>query len=170
MAVVPVDATDATATAERVRDIRTTSRRICRGSPHRSPAGSRPADLAAVFEGANTRLLIATASVVALLLVLTYRSPILWIFPLLVVGVADRLAAVLATHTLAAFSIVWDESTIGILSVLVFGRGHRLRAAAHLALPRRAAQPRRSARGHVARPAPHLGAVLSSAVTVTIGL
>ncbi len=54
---------------------------------------------------------------------LTYRSPILWIFPLVVVGVADRLAAVLATHTLAAFDVVWDESTIGILSVLVFGAG-----------------------------------------------
>ena len=60
------------------------------------------ADLAAVFDGANIRLLAATASVVALLLVITYRSPILWIVPLIVVGVADRLAAVLATHTLAA--------------------------------------------------------------------
>jgi len=33
------------------------------------------------------------------------------------------LAAVLATHTLAAFGVLWDESTIGILSVLVFGAG-----------------------------------------------
>ena len=47
-----------------------------------------------------------TASVVAiLLLILTYRSPILWVVPLAVVGVADRLAAVLATQTLAAVGI-----------------------------------------------------------------
>jgi len=80
-------------------------------------------DLGAVFEGANTRLLLATASVVAILLILTYRSPILWLVPLLVVGIADQLAAVLATHVLRATGIPWDESTLGILSVLVFGAG-----------------------------------------------
>ena len=36
---------------------------------------------------------------------------------------ADRLAAVLATQTLAVIDIPWDESTVGILSVLVFGAG-----------------------------------------------
>ena len=63
------------------------------------------ADLAAVFDGANFRLLAATALVVAVLLVITYRSPVLWLVPLLVVGVADQLAAVLATHVLAAFDV-----------------------------------------------------------------
>lgn len=81
------------------------------------------ADLGAVFEGANTRLLLATASVVAILLIVTYRSPILWLVPLLVVGIADQLATVLATHVLKATGIPWDESTLGILSVLVFGAG-----------------------------------------------
>ncbi len=81
------------------------------------------ADLSAVFDGADTRLLLVTASVVAVLLILTYRSPILWVVPLAVVGVADRLAAVLATQTLAVVEIPWDESTVGILSVLVFGAG-----------------------------------------------
>ena len=37
------------------------------------------ADLAAVFEGADLRLLLATAAVVAFLLLITYRSPILWV-------------------------------------------------------------------------------------------
>ncbi len=86
------------------------------------PAAIR-ADLGAVFKGANFRLLTATAAVVALLLLLTYRSPILWIVPLAVVGLADRLAAITATHTLGFFGIPWDESTIGVLSVLVFGAG-----------------------------------------------
>ena len=86
------------------------------------PAAIR-ADLGAVFKGANFKLLAATAAVVAFLLLLTYRSPVLWIIPLTVVGLADRLAAITATHTLAFFGIPWDESTIGILSVLVFGAG-----------------------------------------------
>ncbi|WP_148573402.1 MMPL family transporter [Nocardioides caldifontis] len=80
-------------------------------------------DLAAVFDGANFRLLAATASVVAVLLIVTYRSPVLWLVPLFVVGVADRAAASVATHVLKAFEVAWDESTVGILSVLVFGAG-----------------------------------------------
>ena len=81
------------------------------------------ADLGAVFEGANTRLLLATAGVVAFLLLVTYRSPFLWLIPLTVVGIADQLAGVLATRVLQATGVAWDESTVGILSVLVFGAG-----------------------------------------------
>src|SRR5919112_5738861 len=46
------------------------------------------ADLAAVFEGADANLLLTTAAVVAVLLLLTYRSPVLWLVPLTVVAVA----------------------------------------------------------------------------------
>ena len=99
------------------------------------------ADLAAVFDGADTRLLLATASVVALLLVLTYRSPVLWLIPLTVVGVADRLAAVVATQVMALtgrrLGRVDDRHPVGAR----LRRRHRLRAAADLALPRRAADP-----------------------------
>ncbi|WP_228266583.1 MMPL family transporter [Ornithinimicrobium ciconiae] len=86
------------------------------------PAAVR-ADLTEVFAGANTTLLAFTASVVAILLLITYRSPFLWLIPLTVVGIADRTAAILATQVLAGFGVPWDESTIGILSVLVFGAG-----------------------------------------------
>ncbi|OLT23411.1 hypothetical protein BJF81_10850 [Ornithinimicrobium sp. CNJ-824] len=81
------------------------------------------ADLASVFDGANITLLAVTASVVALLLIVTYRSPVLWIVPLTVVGVADQVAATVATRVLDVAGVPWDESTIGILSVLVFGAG-----------------------------------------------
>jgi RND superfamily putative drug exporter len=81
------------------------------------------ADLASVFDGANFTLLAATASVVALLLIITYRSPVLWVVPLVVVGIADQVAAAVATRVLALVGVPWDESTIGILSVLVFGAG-----------------------------------------------
>lgn len=81
------------------------------------------ADLASVFSGANFMLLAVTAAIVAILLIVTYRSPFLWLIPLLVIGVADRFAAVTFTHLLAATGVIWDESTSGILSVLVFGAG-----------------------------------------------
>ncbi len=81
------------------------------------------ADLAAVFDGADFRLLGATATVVAILLILTYRSPVLWLIPLTVVGLADRAAAALSTQVLDVVGVAWDESTVGILSVLVFGAG-----------------------------------------------
>ncbi len=123
--VVPVTAASATDTVDRVDELRAT---LADAVPDgvtaqvTGPAGIQ-ADLAKVFDGANTRLLLATASVVAVLLVLTYRSPVLWLVPLLVVGIADRLAAVLATQAMAALGVAWNESTVGILSVLVFGAG-----------------------------------------------
>ncbi|MGB3184574.1 MAG: MMPL family transporter [Ornithinimicrobium sp.] len=81
------------------------------------------ADLAAVFEGANFTLLLTTASVVAVLLLVTYRSPTLWVIPLAVIGLGDVFASTAATRVLEATGIPWDESTTGILSVLVFGAG-----------------------------------------------
>ncbi len=128
------------------------------------------ADLASVFDGATFTLLAVTGSVVALLLLITYRSPVLWLVPLTVVGVADQLAAVLATHFLAAIDVPWDESTVGILSVLVFGAGtdyallliSRYRDELHVH------EDRGDAMAAALRPT--LGAVVPSAVTVVIGL
>src|SRR5690606_6401269 len=51
------------------------------------------ADLAAAFDGADLRLLFATVGIVAFLLLVTYRSPILWLIPLAVIGLADPVAA-----------------------------------------------------------------------------
>ncbi|MGX5679933.1 MMPL family transporter [Schumannella luteola] len=80
-------------------------------------------DVAAVFEGADVTLLIVTASVVIVLLLITYRSPWLWLVPLIVVGTADGLARIVATRVAAAAGIALDASVTGILSVLVFGAG-----------------------------------------------
>jgi RND superfamily putative drug exporter len=128
------------------------------------------ADLGAVFQGANTRLLLATAGVVALLLLITYRSPTLWLVPLIVVGIADRLAAVLATHVLKSTGVAWDESTIGILSVLVFGAGTDY---ALLLISRYRDELRREPDRYAAMRAAlrHTGeAVLLSATTVVLGV
>lgn len=80
-------------------------------------------DISAVFEGANFVLLGVTALVVAVLLIVTYRSPILWVVPLAVVGVADFIAGIAARLVADAAGITLDGSVTGILSVLVFGAG-----------------------------------------------
>jgi len=81
------------------------------------------ADIANAFAGANITLLAVTASVVALLLILTYRSPVLWLVPLLVIAFADRVGAVAGAALTAAAGLTADGSTAGITSVLVFGAG-----------------------------------------------
>ena len=80
-------------------------------------------DIAAVFKGADFTLLLVTVIVVAVLLLITYRSPWLWLVPLVVVGVADGLAGIVATRVAAGMGIALDASVTGILSVLVFGAG-----------------------------------------------
>lgn len=80
-------------------------------------------DLSNVFEGADGRLLGATALVVALLLLVTYRSPWLWLVPLFVIGLADRVVASLIAILSREAGLIADGSTTGIVSVLVFGAG-----------------------------------------------
>ncbi|MGV8851813.1 MAG: MMPL family transporter [Rhodoglobus sp.] len=80
-------------------------------------------DIAAVFEGADFTLLLTTVIVVAVLLLITYRSPWLWLVPLIVVGTADGLAGIVAARVATLAGIQLDASVTGILSVLVFGAG-----------------------------------------------
>ena len=81
------------------------------------------ADIANSFSGANVTLLAVTGGVVALLLIVTYRSPVLWLVPLLVIAFADRIAAVFGAAVSEATGLGGDGSTSGITSVLVFGAG-----------------------------------------------
>ncbi|WP_276860711.1 MMPL family transporter [Mycobacterium pseudokansasii] len=81
------------------------------------------ADIANAFSGANVTLLAVTGTVVALLLIATYRSPVLWLLPLLVIGFADRLAAAAGTAVASVTELSFDGATSGITSVLVFGAG-----------------------------------------------
>ncbi|MEZ0366554.1 MMPL family transporter [Mycobacterium sp. pUA109] len=81
------------------------------------------ADIANAFTGANVTLLVVTALVVALLLIVTYRSPVLWLLPLTVIALADQVATVVGGHVAAAAGVTLDGSTSGITSVLVFGAG-----------------------------------------------
>ena len=81
------------------------------------------ADIANSFSGANFLLLGVTVGIVALLLIVTYRSPVLWLVPLLVIAFADRVAAVTGASVAQLAGFPGDGSTSGITSVLVFGAG-----------------------------------------------
>ncbi len=79
------------------------------------------ADLAGVFSGANFTLLTVTAAVVALLLLITYRSPWLWMVPLVIVAAVEQLALRMVDFLAPVSGIEVDPSAVGITSVLVFG-------------------------------------------------
>ena len=121
---VPLDATDDfELTTERVETMRELA-------PEAMPAGidvyvTGPEafikDVGSIFEGADFLLLAFTAGVVAVLLLVTYRSPVLWLIPLAVVGIADGMAGILARKVADFLGFVPDGSVTGILSVLVFG-------------------------------------------------
>ena len=81
------------------------------------------ADIGNAMSSANVTLLMVTASVVAVLLVVTYRSPILWLVPLAVIGFADGLSTALGTTVSRFTGLTFDGATTGITSVLVFGAG-----------------------------------------------
>ena len=81
------------------------------------------ADMDEVFDTVDAKLLLATAIVVAVLLILTYRSPLLWLVPLTAVGVAaiTSMGAVYALTQVFDFTITSMSSAL--LIVLVFGAG-----------------------------------------------
>ncbi|QSB06668.1 MMPL family transporter [Natronoglycomyces albus] len=78
------------------------------------------ADVTSAFDNADATLLAVTILIVALLLIATYRSPILWVIPLVVIGIAEQLAGAVTGALGAAFDLQFDA---GIISVLVFGAG-----------------------------------------------
>ena len=80
------------------------------------------ADLTKVFDGADVTLLAVTAAVVALLLLITYRSPFLWIVPLVIVAATEQLTLRAVETIVPAVGINLQQGAVtGITSVLVFG-------------------------------------------------
>lgn len=78
------------------------------------------ADVTSSFDGADFTLLLVTILIVAVLLIVTYRSPILWLLPLVIVAFADQLAGKVTGAVGNLLDLQFDS---GIISVLVFGAG-----------------------------------------------
>ncbi|WP_270413705.1 MMPL family transporter [Microbacterium maritypicum] len=126
LVVVPLepepDVAEQTARAQEIRDVAAADLEGVR--VYLTGAEGFEVDIAAVFDGADFTLLLTTVIVVAVVLLITYRSPWLWIVPLVVIGLADALAGIVARQVASAVGIQLDASITGILSVLVsFGPG-----------------------------------------------
>lgn len=84
------------------------------------PAGVS-ADFAGAFEGIDSTLLYAAMTVVIVILLLSYRSPILWLLPVVSALVALT-GAQAVVYLLAEYAdVTVNAQTAGILLVLVFG-------------------------------------------------
>ncbi|HEX8006726.1 MAG TPA: MMPL family transporter [Trebonia sp.] len=83
------------------------------------PAASA-ADQVKIFKGIDSTLLYATLAVVIVLLLLTYRSPVLWLLPILGAGVALAISQAVI-YVLTQHGLTVNGQTGGILVVLVLG-------------------------------------------------
>jgi len=88
---------------------------------HVTGAGGIFADLFGAFGSIDTKLLQTTLIVVAIILIVVYRSPILWILPLFTAGTALGLATMVVYYLAKANVIDLNGQTQGILDVLVLG-------------------------------------------------
>lgn len=123
--IVPIDNT----TGEEVVDIVDQIRDVVVGpglvglSVHVAGPAGLLADLIEVFAGIDGPLLLVTLTVVLVILLIVYRSPVLWIIPLLSAGMSYSLAASLVYLLADTDVITLDGQAQGILTVLVFGAG-----------------------------------------------
>jgi RND superfamily putative drug exporter len=128
------------------------------------------ADNSEVFKGIDSTLLYSALAVVIVMLLITYRSPVLWLLPVLS-SVVALITAQAVIYLLAAHAgLTVNAQTAGVLYVLVFGAGTDY---ALLIVARYREELRRHDRRHPAmatalvRAGP---AILASASTVTIAL
>ncbi|MFI5916052.1 MMPL family transporter [Dactylosporangium sp. NPDC051541] len=79
------------------------------------------ADSLKAFSGIDTTLLYTTLAVIVVILLLTYRSPILWILPVFSAGLS-LISSQAVVYLIAKNSgLLVNGQSIGILTVLVFG-------------------------------------------------
>lgn len=158
--------TDIPDAADEIRDIAS----IDGVTVHLAGYGGQAADAAESFEGIDTNLIFAALGVVILILLITYRSPVLWILPVFCAVIANAIATGLV-YLLARYAdLTVNGQSQAILSILVIGAGTDY---ALLLVARYREELRRHEDRHEAmafalhRAAP---AILASAATVCIGM
>ena len=135
-----------------------------------SGAGGQAADSSEVFEGIDGTLLFSTLGIVIVILLLTYRSPVLWLLPIICSGVALTVAQGLIYFLAKYADLTVNGQSQAILTILVIGAGTDY---ALLLVARYREELRRHDDRHEAmefalhRAAP---AILASAATVVAGM
>ena len=132
--------------------------------------GGQAADSAEAFGGIDTTLLAATLGVVILILLFTYRSPVLWVLPIFsaIVGLFTSQALIYFLAKYADLTV--NGQSYAILTILVIGAGtdYALLLVARYREELRRHEDRHEAMGfalHRAAPA-----LLASAATVALGM
>jgi RND superfamily putative drug exporter len=137
---------------------------------HLAGAGGQAADSAEAFSGLDGKLLGFTVLVVFLILLFTYRSPVLWMLPVVSAGVA-LFTAQGVIYLLARYAdLTVNGQSQGILTVLVFGAGtdYALLLVARYREELRRHDDRHEAMAYALhRAAP---AIVASALTVILGM
>ena len=132
--------------------------------------GGQAYDFISSFDGSHITLLLMTFGVVILILLFTYRSPVLWILPIISAVVANTMAGGVV-YLLAKYAgLVVNDQSQYILSILVIGAGtdYALLLTARYREELRRHEDRHEAMAfalHRAAPA-----IIASAATVVIGL
>jgi len=154
------------AAADEIRDIA----EIDGVTVHLAGFGGQAADSAEAFEGLDTNLIFITLGVVIVILLLTYRSPILWLLPIICAGVSYTVSAGVV-YLLAKYAdLTVNGQSQAILTILVIGAGTDY---ALLLVARYREELRRHDNRHEAmafalhRAAP---AILASAATVVVSM
>ncbi|WP_093713895.1 MMPL family transporter [Actinacidiphila alni] len=132
--------------------------------------GALDTDSGEVYDALGGPLLYTTVLVVAVLLILIYRSPMLWLVPLISAGAADVLSMAVTYGLNRAFGVTVSGQSSGVMTILVFGVGTDyalLLVARYREELRRTARPYDAMRAALRKAAP---AVLASAGTVAAGM
>ncbi|MFE6852439.1 MMPL family transporter [Streptomyces sp. NPDC057674] len=132
--------------------------------------GALATDAGEVYNSLDGPLLYTTVAVVAVLLIVIYRSPFLWLVPLAVAGVADFLSMAVTYALHQGFDISVSGQSTGVMTILVFGAGTDY---ALLLVSRYREELRRVPRPYDAMAAALRGcgpAVLASSGTVALGM
>lgn len=85
--------------------------------------GGQAADSAKAFEGLDGTLLMWTALAVIVILLITYRSPVLWLLPIVSAFVSLGIAQGVVYFLAKEGGLTVNGQTQGMLTVLVFGAG-----------------------------------------------
>ena len=157
---------DMPAAADELRDLT----EIDGVTTHIAGAGGQAADASEAFEGIDSTLLLATLGAVIVILLLTYRSPVLWVLPIISAGFALFVAQALIYFLAKYADLTVNAQSQAILTILVIGAGtdYALLLVARYREELRRHEDRHEAMGfalHRAAPA-----IVASAVTVMLGM
>ena len=92
-------------------------------SVHITGPGGFAADSSEAFAGIDGKLLYSAVAVVVLILLLTYRSPVLWALPVFSAVVSLFVAQAVIYFLAVDAGLTVNAQSAGILTVLVFGAG-----------------------------------------------